>query len=908
MARKLAGEATNKELEELEELLREHPQVGYSLQVLLDLWYTKTKGDPEEAESAFDHHLLRLEEKSQDRSAPIQSSLNQSSLNQSAPNQSVPASFPPAITPQPFTQRRHREKMDPWSLFLHGKDILENYFKIAWRSLFRNTGFSAINISGLAIGIASAIVLLLWIRNELSYDQFHKDRDRIYQVYMRGVVEGRTETTGSTPMVMASALKMNYQRQIEAVTRVNWVGAFILSAGDKHLQTYGYLTDPSFLKLFSFPLIKGDPATALQEPHSLVLTEKMAKKLFGDTDPMGQLVRIDSNINFTVTAVMKDLPSNTRFRFEYLVPWSYMKEVGWEESNWGNSNIETYVLLKPGVSERVADNSLHNIIHSHAPDVKNEVFLHPMRKWRLYSEFKDGKIAGGNINFVRMLGIIAGFILLIACINYMNLSTARSIRRAREVGIRKVIGAGKGSLIARFLGESILIAALSGFLALLIVQPGLNWFNKLIQEDLQIPYDNPWFWLSGAGFILFTGLLAGSYPAFYLSAYRPINVLKGYFKSVHSLVQPRKVLVIVQFSFAIAFIICTLIIYRQINFIWQRKAGYDKDKLAFVYIKGEIRKNYEQIHRELINSGVATSITRTNSPITEIWSGDDGYSWKGKDPNNRQYFAEFRTDNDFASTMGLKILAGRDIDIRKYRTDSTAIVLNETAVRRMGFKDPIGQQVRNGKDVLQVVGVIQDFVTGSPFAPIAPVVIQGPKSWFGTITFKLSAGNTRAESIEKLGAILKKYNPDYPFEYYFVDEMYASKFKGEEHVGSLAALFAGMAIFISCLGLFGLAAYMAENRIREIGVRKVLGASVGRITTLLSKDFLVLVMVAFVIASPIAWWCMSKWLQDYPYRVQINGWVFVLTGVLSMVVAGGTVGYQAVRAALANPIKSLRSE
>ena len=475
IARRLAGEATDKELEELEELLKKYPEAGYSLQVLLDLWQTKNKKDPEEAESAFDHHLLRMEmeEKGSD------------------PAGRPPGSSPVINTPQPASRRKRSSRMGMPSLFLHWKDLVEGYLKIAWRGLFRNTGFSAINISGLAIGIASAIVLLLWIGNELSYDQFHKDRDRIYQVYMHGVVGGRIETTSSTPMVMASALRMNYQHQVEEVTRINWVGAFVLSNGDKHLQTYGYLTDPSFLKLFSLPLIKGDPAMALREPHSLVLTEKLAKKLFGDADPMGQLVRIDSNINFTVTAVMKDLPPNTCLRFEYLVPWSYMKEVGWEESNWGNSNIETYVLLKPGVSETMADNSLRNIIRSHAPDVKNDVFLHPMRKWRLYSEFKDKKIVGGNINFVRMLGIIAGFILLIACINYMNLSTARSIRKAREVGIRKVIGAGRGSLVARFLGESILIAALSGFLALLIVQPALSWFNKLIQEELRSPMPIP---------------------------------------------------------------------------------------------------------------------------------------------------------------------------------------------------------------------------------------------------------------------------------------------------------------------------------------------------------------------------------------------------------------------------------
>jgi putative ABC transport system permease protein len=898
MARKLAKEATDKELEELQQLLKKYPEAGYSLQVLLDLWLTKEKNDAEEAEHAFDLHLLRMEQMDQERTDPAPGI--HAATSSMAP---VPVIHKPHVTRQ-----RPSQKTSLFSFFSQGKDLLENYFKIAWRSLSRNKSFSTINISGLTIGIASAIVLLLWIHNELTYDQFHKDKDRIYQVFTKAVIDGRIEVTNGSPMVMAPILKANYPRQVEEVTRANWVGAFIFSVGDRHLESQGLLTDSSFFKLFSFPLIKGDPATALREPHSLVLTEKLAKRLFGDADPMGQSVKVDSNAFFTVTAVVKDLPPNTRFRFEYLVPWSYMKEVGWENTKWETQNIATYVLLKPGIGETEADNSFLNIIRSHAPDLKNEAFLHPMSKWRLYSEFKDGRIVGGGINEVKMMGIIAGFILLIACINYMNLSTARSIRRAREVGIRKVVGAGKGSLIGRFLGESILIAFLSGVLALVVVQPALSWFNKLIYEELTIPYSNPWFWLCGIGFILFTGILAGSYPAFYLSAYRPINVLKGYFKSAHSLVTPRKILVVLQFSFAIAFIICTLIVYRQINFVRDRKSGYDKNNLAFIYIKGDIKKNYEQIRRELLGSGVATSATRTNSPITDIWTAGDSYQWKGKNPHDRVQFVEYRTDNDFATTMGLKMVAGRDIDIRKYPTDTMAVVLNESAARRMGFTNPIGQPIKNDDGAWHVVGVIQDFVTQSPFSPIAPIIIQGPKNWFGTVTLRLNAKNTKAESIEKLAAIFKKYNPDYPFEYHFVDETYSSKFEGEEHLGTLATLFAGMTIFISCLGLFGLATYMAENRIKEIGVRKVLGASVTRITTLLSKDFLVLVVIAFVIASPVAWWCMSKWLEDYAYRVQMNGWVFALTGLLSVLIAAGTVGYQAIRAALASPVKSLRTE
>jgi len=884
MARKLSGEATAEELAELARFQQEHPDSTYSLQVLSDLWGPQQQESPAgreagETEEAFQRHLTRMALR--DITRP------------------TPASAPDPRQPGP-TQSRLRASLD---LFL-------NYFKIARRTLSRNKGFSAINISGLSIGLASAIVLLLWIRNELTYDQFHKNRNRVYQVLTRNPYDGHIQVHGGTPAVLGPVIQTAYHREVDTVVRMSWVGAFIFSAGDKHIQTQGCTTDPGFFQLFTFPLLKGDPASALKGPRSMVLTEKLAKKLFGSEDPIGRTVRVDSTPNFVVTAVMKDLPPNTRFTFEYLLPWSYMREVHWDVQNWKINAAETYVLLHSGVTEAMADKSMRMIIHEHAPDVNSEVFLHPMRKWRLYSNFEEGKLSGGEINFVRMLGFIAAFILLIACINYMNLSTARSIRRAREVGIRKVVGAGRGSLIGRFLGESVLIAVLAGILALGIVAVALPWFRQLVETGLSIPYDDPWFWLAGGGFILFTGLIAGSYPAFYLSAFRPVNILRGHFKTIHALVTPRRVLVIFQFTFAITFIICTIVMYREFSYVWQRDSGYDDKQLGFVYIKGDMAKNYPLIRRDLFNSGTITDITRTNAPISEIWTWDNNYHWAGQDPDRSLYLVINRTDRHFIATMGLRLLAGRDIDAQRYPTDSTAVLLTQTAVKRMGLTNPIGQILHNSGDstTWHVVGVISDYVTGSRFNDIVPILIQGPRFPMSTISFRLNPRHTTAANLKNIEAILKRYNPNYPFEYFSGDKYDVLKIKNSEHFGTLAALFAGMAIFISCLGLFGLSAYMAESRLREIGVRKVLGASIMRLTALLSKDFLILVFIAFIIASPVAWWFMKQWLEDIPYHIDLNWSIFAFTGVLSLFIAAGTVSFQAVRAAISNPVKILRAD
>jgi putative ABC transport system permease protein len=868
IARKVSGEATPEELKELEKLVKDNPRLHHSIETFTRLWESPVK------------------ESSNPDAGKLWERIN-------AENK------PPKLhkAPSLFSVKRNY--------------MISNHFKIAWRNLSRGKAFSIIKILGLAIGIASALLLFLWIQNEMSFDLFHKKKDRIYLAYSQEPYEGKIGTWPGTSMLLGPILETSYPF-VETTARYNLVSSFLFHAGDKHLEAHGLLTDQSFLSIFDFPLLYGDKNKVLSTPRSFVVTESFAKRLFGKTDVIGNPIRIDSTGDFMITGVLKDLPNNTDFEFEWLGPWSYMKEVHWLREDWTTVYIRTAVLLKAGTNEQFANQQIKDIVKKHSDDVKITTFLHPLAKWRLWSDFSEnGKQAGGEIKSVRLFAVIACFILLLACINYMNLSTAKSMKRAREVGIRKVAGARKSSLIRQFLIESVLIALLAGIIALLIAEPNLRWFNALTYKRLIIPYNNPIFWLSFLGFILFTGILAGSYPAFYLAAYQPIRVLKGTFKAVNALVTPRKVLVVLQFTFAIAFIICTMVIYSQIRYGQKRDVGYNQNSLVYVYMKGDVNTKFAALSHELMASSAITSITRSNSPITDTWNGDDSYEWEGKKDGSPKLSAGlYFTDKDFAKTNGLQIIQGRDINTELYPADSTAILINEYAARTMGFTDPVGQVIKNRDCNWHIVGVVRNFLTSSPFRSFYPVVIHGPgpQHWFGTMSFRLNSQRSVASNLKSIGAILKKFNPDNPFDPYFAGQTNAQKFAPAKKIGTLASIFAGLAIFISCLGLFALAAYMAENRTKEIGVRKVLGASVASISTLLSKDFLKLVIISFCIASPIAWWAMNNWLNDFEYHVRISPWIFVATGVVSIVLAIGTVSFQSLKAALANPVKSLRSE
>jgi ABC-type antimicrobial peptide transport system permease subunit len=786
--------------------------------------------------------------------------------------------------------------------------MFKNYLKVAFRNLWKNKGFSFINIIGLAIGMASAILILLWIQNEVSYDGFHEKKDRIYEAWNKAEFSGAMHCWNTTPKPLAAAMKRDFP-EVEHAVRVNWPSRLLFTVGEKKFMESGNAVDSIFLQVFSFPMLQGNPATALNDPYSIVLTESFAKTLFGTADVMRKVIRIDNKDNYTVTGILKDLPNNTRFTFKYLLPWAQVRRQGYDESNWGNNSTRTYVLLRSNARLASMVPKMKIIKTRYDSSEKHwEMFLYPVSKWRLYSSFKGGQQEGGRIEFVRLFGIVAAFILLIACINFMNLSTARSEKRAKEVGIRKVVGAPRSKLISQFIGESVLLSFLAAILAIGVVLLSLPGFNRLTEKHLYIPFGSVWFWVSAIGFILFTGLLAGSYPAFFLSSFQPVKVLKGTFKAANALVAPRKVLVVLQFTFAIVLIICTIIVKQQIDYARGRDTGYERGSLVFHFMTGDLDKKYDMIRQELLSSGAAVAVCKTSSPLTENYSDTWGFEWTGKDPADKTDFNYFCTDQNLVKTTGVQLVQGRDFDLRQYPTDSTGMMLNESAVKAMHFKEPIGQIVKEGKEAYHVVGVIKDFIIQSPYEPIRPMVIVGAKGWFSTINFKLPGTALTASSLKKAETIFRKYNPEYPFEYHFADAEYAEKFDDERRIGTLAGLFAALTVFISCLGLFGLATYMAENRVKEIGVRKVLGASVGGIATLLSKDFLKLVLVSFVVAAPVAWWAMYTWLKEYSYRVAIEWWVFAMAAVLSMGIAVLTVSYQAIRAGLSNPAKSLRSE
>ena len=786
--------------------------------------------------------------------------------------------------------------------------MFKNYLKIAFRNISRNKGFAFINISGLVTGMASAILILLWIQNELSYDRFHANTGRLYEVFGNNIVGGEIRTGTATPEIMAPVLKKDIP-ELEEVSRISWGENYLLTVGDKSLQAKGNQVDPGFPAMFSFPLIKGNIKTVLTDPYSIVLTQQLAKKIFGNEDPVGKVIKVENDENYKVSGILKDLPNNTQFDFEYLLSYEHKTLKKYIDNDWTNVSIRTYVLLKPNASFDAANAKIKNIVKLYSGGrAKTEQFFYPFSRLRLYSSFENGKAVGGRIESVKLFGIIAVFILLIACINFMNLSTARSEKRAKEVGIRKVAGALKQSLITQFLAESIFLALIAGIFAVTIVQLCLPAFNQLVQKQLFINYSNIYFWLAGLGFILFTGILAGSYPAFFLSAFKPVFVLKGTFKKMNALVTPRKVLVVLQFSFAIALIICTIIVKQQIQFAQERETGYNKQNLGYVFIQGDIYKNYPVIKNELLNSGVAVSVSKTQAPLTQNWSSGISMKWKGKDPDTKIQINRYTEDGDLVKTAGMQLVQGRDIDVKKYPTDSTACLISEAAVKAMGFKDPVGQIIFDDPINWHVIGVIKDFILESPYETIKPFMIKGPRYGGNTIHIKLSNAGTTAKNLANAENIFKKYNPAYPFDFHFTDEEYAKKFSDEQLIGKLASLFATLTIFISCLGLFGLAAYMAENRVKEIGVRKILGASVTNIAALLSKDFVKLVVIAIVIASPVAWWLTSKWLEGYNYRIQISWWVFALSGTMAIFIALITVSFQAIKAAIANPVKSLRTE
>jgi len=793
--------------------------------------------------------------------------------------------------------------------------MFTNYLKIAWRNLLKSKAYSLINILGLATGMAVALLIALWIWDELTFNTYHTNHATLAQVMTTQTFNGETGTGQAVAMPLGNELRTKYGSDFKNVSMASWNFGHILAVGDKKISKEGMWVEPNFPAMFSLKMKKGS-INGLKDPSSILLNESVAKALFGNVNPIGKIVRLDNKDNFTVAGVYEDLPHNTTlYTTTILLPWDkYITTEEWMKNamtQWGNHSWQAFVQVNDNVDIARTSAKIKNASMVHlkeAEDGKEELVLQPMDNWRLYSEFKNGKVVGGRIQFVWLFGIIGVFVLLLACINFMNLSTARSEKRAKEVGIRKTVGSLRKQLIAQFLSESIVVAFIAFVFAIILVRVLLSFFNSLADKDMAIPWSNPSFWLFSLAFTIFTGLISGSYPAFYLSHFEPIKVLKGTFRVGRFASLPRKVLVVVQFTVSITLVIGTIIVFKQIQFAKNRPVGYTREGLIMIDMTTpDLYGHYDAIRSDLLATGVVENMAESSSPATAVYSNQIGFNWEGKDPNSLPLFGIVACTWDFGKTIGWKIKEGRDFS-RDFVADSSSLILNEAAVKLTGLKNIVGKTIKWNDDNYTVVGVVKDMVMESPYSPVNPTIFTMNTGWANVITIRIKPTVSVQQALAKIETVFKKYNPGAPFDYRFTDEEYAKKFSDEQRIGNLATFFAILAIFISCLGLFGLASFVAEQRTKEIGVRKVLGASVFNLWQMLSKDFAWLVAISCLIAIPIAWYYLHQWLQNYQYRTNISWWVFIAACLGALIITLLTVSFQAIKAALANPVKSLRTE
>jgi ABC-type antimicrobial peptide transport system permease subunit len=797
---------------------------------------------------------------------------------------------------------------------LSNYDMFRNYFKVGFRNLNKNRGYSFINIGGLALGMAVAMTICLWIYDELSYDQYHDNYRDIAQVLQQSTFNGDRGTGTAVPRPFENALRTGYGADFKYISMSSWIGEHILSVRDQFIGKTGNYYQEDFPAMLSLKMVSGT-RSGLREPSSILLSQSTAKALFGDQDPINQTLQIDNKYDVKVIGVYEDLPYNTTFHeLDFMASWELYITEDWVKqtlTNWGDNSFQMFVQVNPGADLKAVSEKIKKVKFNAVKDERKfdpALILHPMSDWYLRGDFKDGKQVGGRIQTVWMFGLIGGFVLLLACINFMNLSTARSEKRAKEVGIRMAIGSVRSQLINQFLSESFLVVVFAFVVSLGLVTLSLPWFNELADKRISITWVNPGFWLVSAGFIAVTTLTAGSYPALYLSSFQPVKVLKGVFKAGRFSSLPRKVLVVVQFTVSITLIIGTVIVYRQIQVAKDRPAGYDRDGLVMILMKSpDFHGKYDALRNELKNSGAVLEMSESQSPLTSIWNSNGGFDWKGKDPALTTGFDTNKTTHEYGKTINWVIKEGRDFS-RDHSMDSSAIILNEAAVKFMGVKDPVGMEVTWGPNKLHVIGVVQDVIAISPYFPVRQAVYLLDYKSVNWINLRLNPEKSAAESIALVESVFKKIIPNVPFDYKFVDQEFAQKFSSEVRVGKLASTFAVLAIVISCLGLFGLASFVAEQRTKEIGIRKVLGASVGNLWRMLSRDFVLLVMVACVVATPVAWYLFSEWLSHYEYRTEISWWIFALPVGGALLITLATVSYQAIRAAIANPVNSLKSE
>jgi len=789
--------------------------------------------------------------------------------------------------------------------------MLNHYFLVAWRNLVRNKVFSGINILGLALGMTCSLLIMLWVQDERSVDGFHANGPQLYQVYERMYFDGKVDASFPTQALMAGELKRLIP-EVQYSSSLEWNTTNTFEAEHKINKMSGSFAGADFFTMFSYPLIQGTPQTALNTLEGVAISRKMANLFFGSpAAAMGKPIRYENSDNFRVSAVFEDLPANSSQQFDFLRSWiAFEKENDDWINNWGNTDAPTFIQLRPDANLAKVKTEIKDFIYRYQQKSKGfrvELDLVSFPEKYLHSTFKNGQIAGGRIEYIHLFSLVAVFVLLIACINFMNLATARSTKRAKEVGVRKVIGAARRVLMAQFIGEAMLLTFLSILLAILLTTILIPAFNGLTGKQLSLPVRQPFFWAAMLGLLLLAGLVSGSYPAVFLSSLNPIRVLKGSLRFGGGATFFRKALVVFQFGLSIIFLVGMIVMYRQMDYIQKANMGFDRDNLVYMPLEGELANKYELFKQEAEKMPAIQQVSKIRQPPTALYTHTGDIQWTGKVPDLVTSFVQSDVGYDFVKTMRLTLAQGRDFS-RDFPTDSIGFIVNETAVKRMGYTDPIGKPVWWGKHQGKIIGVLQDFHFASLHQMIEPLIIRmNEDRHSGTLLVRLRAGRDK-EGLAALAKISRELNPAFPFTYQFSNEEYNKAYRSEQLVSQLANYFAFLAIFISCLGLLGLAMFTAEQRTREIGVRKVLGANVTGIVSMLSKDFLGLVVIAILIASPLAWYFMYRWLLDFAYRTPISWWIFAVAGLSAVLIAFITVSFQAIKAATVNPVKSLRSE
>ena len=781
--------------------------------------------------------------------------------------------------------------------------------KIALRNLWKSKGYTLINVGGLAIGLASCMVLLLYVAYEWSYDKQFKNYDKTYLVYLNSVSSTDIVTYGYTPGQMAAEIRQKIQG-VAYASRSSYPANELISYKQKNFKKSAVYADPSFLKILDYKFIKGNPLKVLQETNSVILTQTMARNLFGEEDPINKVVKFQNSEPLKVEAVIEDVPRNSTIQFDYLMPWSLNEKLNdWvKNATWGSNSFLTLMQLKDNRYLENVSGQIKGIYKRNWKNSENEGLVHPLSKWHLYDKFENGKSTGGKIDQIRIFIVLAFCILLIACVNFMNLSTARSEKRSREVGVRKAIGSSRKSLIGQFLLESMVLSLIGMLVAFTLIEISLPYFNNLLNIQLVINYQDWKFWTTLIGLTIVTGLIAGSYPAFYLSSFEPVKVLKGFTTVGSSSLSVRRVLVVFQFVFAACLIVCTGVIYQQLNFIKNKPIGYNRNGLVEIPVQGNLKGKVklDLVKDQLLKSGAVTSVTYFSHSLNQFGDATFDFSWPGKNPKDLILFNYRGTGYDFTETTGAKIIAGREFSSRF--VDTVNVLVNETAVKIMGLKQPVGTVIKWDDTPITIVGVMKDFVMESPYQKVNPLVMYNPTSNYNYIIARLNPDQNLSSSVSAIDDIIKKFNPDFPVDHRFVNDDFELKLQNEKLLGTLSNWFGGFAVFISCLGLLGLALFMAEQRKKEISIRKVLGASTANILTLLNKDFIKLVAIANLIAFPLAYIIINHWLSAYSFRVAISILPFAIAVGLSFLIAILTVSIQSVKVAKSNPVDALKYE